>query len=267
MGKVWDKVEIRNRKVCWKRRTCLLTFLLILVLELFTQIESRAAVYENPETGYCVLLEDDADLLTDQEESELSVQMQGITVYGNVAFKSIADNSGTTQAYITDYYSKHFGSGSGTVFLIDMDNRNIWIHSNGAIDRIITKSYADTITDNVYTFASDAEYYLCASKVFEQELDLLEGQKISQPMKYASNVLLAIVMALLINYFVVKIFSRTKKPSESELLGGMFFKQDLKNFNAEYLSTSRVYSPQSSGSGGGSGGGGGSSGGGGGHSF
>ena len=56
-----------------------------------------------------------------------------------------------------------------------MDNRNIWIHSNGAINRTINKAYAETITDNVYTYASDADYYICAMKVYEQEYTLLQG--------------------------------------------------------------------------------------------
>lgn len=42
----------------------------------------------------------------------------------------------------------------GTVFAIDMDNRNIWIHSDGAVYQVVTKGYADTVTDNVYRYAS-----------------------------------------------------------------------------------------------------------------
>ena len=56
-------------------------------------------------------------------------------------------------------YREKYGSESGTIFVIDMDNRNIWIHSNGAINRTINKAYAETITDNVYTYASDAVSY------------------------------------------------------------------------------------------------------------
>lgn len=90
--------------------------------------------------------------------------------------------------------------------MIDMDNRNIWIHSNGAIYRTITKSYADTITDNVYTYASAQDYYGCASEAYTQMATLLAGRRIAQPMKYISNALLALIIALLINYFVVRAF-------------------------------------------------------------
>ena len=141
--------------------------------------------YTNPETGYVVRIEDDAALLTDYERTQLADLMKDITQYGNVAFKSILTNSySTTDDYAYAYYAQIFQKNSGTVFLIDMAKRKIWIHSNGEIYKTITESYADTITDNIYTYASKKEYYNCASKAFEQELALLKGSKIRQPMKY-----------------------------------------------------------------------------------
>ena len=53
----------------------------------------------------------------------------------------------------------------------------------------LQNSYADSITDNVYTYASNRDYFSCAAKGFERELNLLKGQKIRQPMKYISNAL------------------------------------------------------------------------------
>lgn len=236
------------------------------------------SIYENPETGYEVIIEDDADLLSDEEEEALHSVMKEITLYGNAAFKTVSVNHSTTEMYIRDFYHEKFGNDSGTVFLIDMDNRNIWIHSDGAIYDRITADYADTITDNVYTYASNADYYRCGYKVFEQELTLLQGEKIAQPMKYISNAFLAVILALLLNYFMVKIFSGTRKPSHQELLRGIFTKQNLMDFHVDYTHETRIYSPlsdgggdsgggSSGGGGGSSGGGGGSSGGGGGHSF
>ena len=144
-------------------------------------------------SGYGVIIEDDADLLTEEEEDELRELMEKIAVYGNVAFKSIDYNSVSTASYIDDYYDDLFGYESGTVFLIDMDNRNIQICSAGAVYKTITNSYADTITDNVYRYASDADYFTCAYKAFEQILALLQGSKIAQPMKYISNAFFAAI--------------------------------------------------------------------------
>lgn len=226
-------------------------------------------VYTNDDTGYEVIIEDDANLLSREELEQLSRKMAEITPYGSAAFKTIDENPYSTERFIQDYYSDTFGQGSGTVFLIDMDNRNIWIYSDGDVYEIITDSYADTITDNVYRYASDQEYYNCAFHAFEQIASLLQGYRIAQPMKYISNALLALLLGMLINYIIIKCFARRKKVNQQELLGNIFTQCDIRQPQAVFTHQERVYTPPSSSGGGhgGGGGGGGHSGGGGGHSF
>ena len=65
--------------------------------------------YTNPETGYRILLEDDAGLLTSEQAASLAERMKRITAWGNVAFKSIDENPGTTKSYIESYYREQFG--------------------------------------------------------------------------------------------------------------------------------------------------------------
>lgn len=239
-------------------------------------VDSKASsiTWCNQETGYLVILEDDADLLSDVEESQLALEMQKITAYGNVAFKSISYNDYSTSYFASDYYHETFRKESGTLFLIDMDNREIYIFSDGAIYKTITVSYADTITDNVYRYASDGDYYGCASKAFRQIYSLLSGQKIAQPMKYISNALLALILAALINYFLARLLSATSKPGTDKVLNSISTNFAFANPRMTRTRQTKVYSPPSSSSGGGgshsSGGGGGrshSSGGGGGHRF
>lgn len=233
--------------------------------------DSSAEVYEyvNPTTGYRALIEDKANLLDDSERKTLLSEMEKITAYGNAAFNTIDANTSTADSYAAGYYHNKFNSDSGTLFLIDMDNRKVFVFSDGDIYKTVTKTYANIITDNVYTYASKADYYTCASKVFEQVYDLMEGRRIAQPMKYISNILLAIVLALLLNYIVVRIYARQKTPSRRELLDGIFSEKKLNNFHATFTNETKRYDPiesSSSGGGGRSGGGGGFSGGGGGHS-
>lgn len=157
-------------------------------------------------------------------------------------------------------------------FLIDMDNRNIWIHSDGAVYKVITTSYANTITDNVYRYASAGDYYECAAKAYEQITDLLKGYKIAQPMKYINNILLALILALLLNYGAVSFFARLRKPGRKELLGSTVNHFSYTRPEVRFVRESRTYNPVSSssrsgGSSGGGGGGGSRSGGGGGHRF
>lgn len=226
-------------------------------------------VYTNEDTGYEVIIEDDANLLSQEDLEQLSRKMAEITPYGSAAFKTIDENPYSTESFIRDYYSDTFGQHSGTVFLIDMDNRNIWIYSDGDIYKVITDSYADTITDNVYRYASRQEYFDCAFHAFEQITSLLQGYRIARPMKYISNALLALLCGMLINYIIIKMFARKKRVAQQELLGNIFIQCDIQQPQAVFTHQQRVYHPPSSSGGGhgGGGGGGGHSGGGGGHSF
>lgn len=212
-------------------------------------------IWKNPQTGYCVLLEDDAKLLSEEEKSQLAVQMQEITLYGNAAFKSVSFNNLSAASFARDFYHDSFGQTSGTLFLIDMDNREIYIFSDGTIYKTLTSSYANTITDNVYQYASKGDYYSCASRAFVQIQSLLAGQKIAQPMKYISNILLALIFAALINYFLAMYLSGSAKPDSSEILSAISTKFTFTHPKKQLTKQEKIYSPPSSSGGGHSGGG------------
>ena len=250
-------------------------FICILPLHTTLGAENYASftpVVTNDTTGYDIYLDDWAELLSEAEEQQLLEAMKPIAQYGNVAFASITENPYySSKDYAEQYYYDHFSSNeSGILFLIDMDERYLQIYSHEDIYDTITTAYANTITDNVYTYASDGDYYACANKAFEQILTLLEGRPIAQPMKYISNALLAIVIALLLNYFLVMLLSRSRKASTKQLMDGIYTKVEINNPTTKFVHQTRTYSPRSSSSSGGSGGrsgGGGSHGGGGGHRF
>lgn len=245
---------------------------LIFVLSLFFSFCSLAedgAYYKNEETGYYVSIEDDANLLTAEERSQLVDYMYPITEFGYVAFKTISSNTQSTSGYAYNYCMDNFGSNSNILFLIDMDNRELFIHSNGYINRVLGKNYANTITDNVYKYASDGNYFGCAAEAFNEVYIVLTDGKIAQPMKYICNALLAVIVAILLNYAIAFASSTTKKASAGEIVNNTPSHITVSNAFAHLTHQTRTYSPQSKsdsgGSGGGSSGGGGGSGGG--HSF
>ena len=267
---------MRNKRQKSARRRSLYSMIMIctlfllpacLLFPLGVYAESQNTIlWENPDTGYCIILEDDAQLLGSREQEELAAAMRTVTAYGNAAFKSISANAYSAASFADDYYHGLFGTESGTLFLIDMDNRELYLFSDGAIYRTIGKSYADTITDNVYRYASNGDYYLCASSAFEQIGAVLAGEKIAQPMKYISNALLAFILAALLNYFLARSLSRSSKPGTGEILGSISTRFDFRNPRKILTSQTKVYDPPSSSSSGGSGGGHSGGGGGGGHS-
>ena len=104
--------------------------------------EAYKASYTNPDTGYEAVIEDDAELIEESDYEALIDLMKQITPYGNVMLKTIDTNSISTEGYVRRLYNSRYGSGSGTIFIIDMHNRNIWIqqrrdiqHSNKLICR------------------------------------------------------------------------------------------------------------------------------------
>ena len=243
--------------------------LLSLIAAVFTVVTMaalpvRAAdsffVYNNPQTGYSVYIDDDQDLLTDAEEQSLIEEMIPITEYGNVGFISCDNTSESTASYSARRYSSLFGSDSGAVLVIDMGQRMIYIKNNGAVSKIITNAYSNTISDNIYRYAARGQIYT-----------VLRGGKIAQPMRYISAALLALVIGFLINYLFLRAVTSPNKAGQGEIIDAAKVDFILRNPDARYSHETKVYDPvRSSGGGGGGsrGGGGGSSGGsGGGHGF
>ena len=221
--------------------------------------------YTNPETGYVIYIADEEDLLTDSEEVQLIEDMKPITEYGNAGFVSCENNSVSTRQYAEQRYSSVFGSESGTLLLIDMGMREFYIRNNGSVSRIITSAYSNTISDNIYKYASDRYYYKFASVCFMQELELLRGGKIAQPMRFISAALLALILGLLLNYLILRAVTVPRTAGNHEIIDAAQVDFILRNPTSRHTNTTKVYSPirSSGGGGGGRSGGGGFSGGGG----
>ena len=233
---------------------------------LFNIMQNGATVYAQNAATYSAKVLDEADLLTADQENLLLDEMQSITPYGNALFVSSNQVNGPTGEYARSRYLSTFGEQSGIIFLIDMTNREIYIYSHNEMFRIITRTNAYTITDNVYTYATDGDYYTCASMVYSQVEALLKGEEISRPMKHAGNLMLAVIFSILLNYWLLRKTSKVKELDMENLLRG-----SKSNFHMEepkflFVTQKRV---RMSGSGGGGHGGGssGGGGGGGGHSF
>lgn len=251
--------------------------LLALCLVLLSGTVNAPAVVENTngESGYRLLIDDQAGYFTESDLSSLESLMEEITAYCNVAIVTTTDHSCySTEDFAGTYFEDSFGAHtSGTLFVIDRDLNEIFLYSDGAARRTITDSKAYSITDNTYIYATsskDYDYYTCSYKTMEQVLALLEGRRIAEPMRYICSALLAVIAALLINYLVAMYLSRAKKADVHEVLSGTYTNLQVNGAHARFLHQTKTYSPQSSGGGGGHGGGGGGgghSGGGGGHSI
>lgn len=238
--------------------TLILTFIILLPTVICYAAEQTNTIVKN-NSKYQVIIEDDADLLTSDEEQMLYTQMSELTQYGNILFKTINTNPySSTEKYASKYYYEKCQRQSGTVFLIDMKKRIIYIYSDGSNYTTITSEKAEIITDNIYKYATNKQYYKCATEAFSQINTLLKGGKIAEPMKYISNAVIAVMLALFINFTIFKLATRIKAASNKEQIKECerFFKYSKPE--VKRTGEHKVYSPirsSSSGGGGFSGGG------------
>lgn len=264
------KIKLNRDKKSLFGRLCM-SFLAAIIL--ISNLSILAYAKEHP------IIDDDADLFSEEEEEKLMHQLSDILDYGGVAIVTNKNAySGSATDLAESLYREYFHKESGILFLIDMYNRRIEFFMDGDIHRVISKARANGIADNIYTYATDGKYYKCASVGFEQVLTLLEGGNISVPMKYVSNLFLAASISLLIVFLCVyfnrykfklgqnvKHLERDKSPDEEDQINT--YDKAPNVIIVEQKKTKETKVSNSSSSGGSSGGGGGSSGGGGGHGF
>ena len=228
----------------------------------------EGALYENPDTGFGVFIEDFSDLLTDEEEKELAEAMRSTTVYGN-AILYTHDATPDAGSFCEDYYVGIYGANvSGVVFYIDPEY--IYLYSEGEMYDVLGTRWADTIMDNVYTYANGDTYLKCCKDVFSQVNDVMEGKRVPQPMKYIGNALLGLLIAFFACFIILE--RRSTLREAPVVPGGTDSSFILSGTAAQLVSETKTYSPRSSGSsgsrhrsGGHRSGGGGHRGGGGGH--
>ena len=230
---------------------------------------------------YRVIIEDEADLFTDAQEADLKKQLEGILPYGSAAIVTNEAYNYDAAELAEERFREFFRDDSATLLMIDMYNRRIEIFSDGAIYKTISPTRANEITDNIYTYATNGDYYMAAKKTFEQIETILSGGRITTPMKYATNAAFAVGIVLLINFIIIT--AQRKKKDVTTLTNALAYEggrgniSAVQSVNAVMTSQKKSRHIESSGgssggggggfSGGGGGGGGFSSGGGGGHSF
>ena len=251
----------------------ILTIIIVAVLPLgFCTVSAKAD--ESAVPAYETVILDNENLLTEDEEKELSQHMLKLTEYGNVMFQSVKLSSSTDfEKYSEDTYYDYFGNEPGVIFQIDMGNRKLTLSSSTEMDDLIAYE-RDTIVDNVYRYATDEEYLRCASRCYDEIYDVINDIEIAHTLKYIDNALLAVLISLILNFIIVFAGSK-KKTSTGKIVAALAASAVVADVAVKQGNKTKVYSPSSSGSGGsggsfsggGGGGGGGFSGGSSSHGF
>lgn len=171
---------------------------------------AQGLCYENPDTGYQVMILDDIDLLTDDEEKRLVEDMKPITEFGHIIFWSTNIAASNAEEQAKEKRASFYGRESAGILSINMNSRYITFHSDGDMNKLVNASYARTVTDNASHYASEKRYYDCAHEVFFEVNEVLHGNRIAEPMKYISYTVIALMAAfVLVVWFV---FGKRRNP-------------------------------------------------------
>lgn len=165
-----------------------------------------------------IVIEDDADLLTDSEENDLLQLMQGLSEYGNVMFKTVDDNRISVEGYAKAHYQARFADQSGVLFLIDTGNGETFFYCCGKLAKKIPEMDAETVTYNVREDAVRGDYFACAGKAFTQAERIARGTVVSKFTKYTCNICLGLLIAMLLNFVAVNELSKLQRTEDSELI-------------------------------------------------
>lgn len=244
---------------------------------------SFASLYNTtPKVDASEKVYDFAELFSDSEEKEIYNDIIEFTNTYNLDAVVVTinyNNKSSAMAYADDFYDyNNFGVGSthdGILFLIDMDNREMWMSTTGTAQLIYDDYRIDKILDATYDKIANKDYYGCASE-FVKESSYYAKLGIPSTNKnayidengdyhvknnytsvHSANFTLAFIVAGIITLvFMLIVFSKHKmirKATEA--------KQYLENFRISnrrdiflYTHTAKTYIPpsDSSSSGGGS---------------
>ena len=170
---------------------------------------TEAAAKENEEFLY-----DEADLLTDSEETALVEKLTEISHATNaqIVIATIASMDGGDIDSFVDYLydSMGFGYGEnhdGVLLLVCMDPREYRILSNGYAGVAIGPDQIDTLCDFMETYLPNGHYVAAFNSFADQCGEFLEYYQMGSPFKVGKNLAISLIIGIiagLIVAFVLK---------------------------------------------------------------
>jgi hypothetical protein len=209
------------------RKLYLLTIIMIAVIAM----SACGMRHEKPTQRGSVSIDDKAKLFSAEDVARITEEMNELAEYGNVCVYTYNVYTSSTAIGASNYYNDHFGTESGFLFFIDTFHREVYVETDGYIRDIIPRSKALTITDNVYSLASDGLFAECSALAIRQAVKLMKGERISERMRVISGIFVAVLAALLINFVVLRRMNRKSEVSLGELSLGVKGRARFENGN------------------------------------
>lgn len=125
---------------------------------------------------------DNADVLSEQEEASLQEKCIEAAQQSKADFVIVTVDSldgKAAKAYAGDFYDNNgFGyegkEGTGTLLLISMEDRDVWISTSGKCEELFTSS-SDDIIEAITPYLSDGAYYDGLSVYIQKTAEYIEN--------------------------------------------------------------------------------------------
>ena len=176
-----------------------LYYFLICFIMLFAISYSAKAAASN------VYIADDAKLLTEDERDDLQKYLESLD--GNLNYVAVTteenDFGRSTDEILESYYNnKYDDTQAGIAFIIDMYHREIILSGYGDTRFLLKKSDEQDVTDNVYRYAMNGEYYDCMLNAFEQADVIVNDGFVLRPMRIIVTALISLIIGFLTPFFI-----------------------------------------------------------------
>lgn len=125
-------------------------------------VADKNAILSTPSVDAVEKVYDFADLFTDSEEQDLYEKSSKFMDKYNMdlAIVTISKNDKSSEVvYADDFYDYNDFDSNGLLFLIDMDNRQIYMSTSGTAINMYNDNRIDYLMDQVFEYMTDKEYY------------------------------------------------------------------------------------------------------------
>ena len=173
-------------------------FLICFIMLLAISYSAKAAASN-------VYIADDAKLLTEDERDDLQKYLESLD--GNLNYVAVTteenDFGRSTDEILESYYNnKYDDTQAGIAFIIDMYHREIILSGYGDTRFLLKKSDEQDVTDNVYRYAMNGEYYDCMLNAFEQADVIVNDGFVLRPMRIIVTALISLIIGFLTPFFI-----------------------------------------------------------------
>lgn len=189
-------------------------------------VADKSAIMSTPSVDASEKVYDFADLFTDSEEEKLYNEAKTFIDKYNMDFAIVTiskNNKSSEVSYSDDFYDYNDFDSNGLLFLIDMDNRQIYMSTSGTAIKMYTDNRIDYLMDQVYKYMTDKEYYEGTSKYISFLSSLAAKGYPSSSESFVSNgqillysLIASFVITLIVMIVLVKKNKLVRKANEAK---------------------------------------------------